>query len=126
MEENVEQVVVPKITLDAVNYIAELTKYVSPFGHVETDQDWLILVKLFDVWVNLFPLEYNEFLTTISQTKGLNADSKGFTKDKEFRHQMEIPERYHQLIKSLYPLQPYNTEFTQRLVKEIPILGATS
>jgi hypothetical protein len=119
-----ETIIVPKLVIDVADYLSKLVTFASPNGKVETDDDWKIVVKLFEAFIRCYPLEYQSYLTSASTFKRENRYTGGYSKDKEFQHQLEIPERYHNLIKLFYPLQTYDTKFARRLAREIPVLRA--
>ena len=115
---------VPKLVVDITDYLIQLQPFSSPNGVVETENDWKIIGKLFEAFAICYPEDYRLFAKGMDETKRMNAESKGFTKDKGLQHQSEMPEKFMDLIKVFYPLQKYDIKFTRRLIKELPILQA--
>lgn len=124
VDADAEYISVPKIVVDIAEYLTQLVPFASPNGKVETEDDWKIVVKLFEAFIRCYPVEYQNFVININKHREVDEISHGYVKGTDMKHQMEIPERFHQLLKTFYPLQDYSTKFTRRLSKEIPILKA--
>lgn len=119
-----DTIVVPKKVADIADHLVKFVPFMSPNGVVETEQDWIIVTKLFEAFIDCYGYEYQSFLESTGRIKSANDLTRGYSDDKAIQHQLEIPEKFHQLIKIFYPLQGYDTKFTRRLGKEIPILNA--
>jgi hypothetical protein len=121
----VEWINVPKVVVDISDYLMKLQPFASPDGMVETEADWKIVVKLFEAFIRCYPEEYQAFILSSSMVRNLNSSSKGDVKGTDMRQQMEIPQKFHELLRVFYPLQDYDTKFSRRLAKELPALKAT-
>jgi hypothetical protein len=119
-----EIIVVPKIAVDVADYLIKLVPFISPNGIVETEGDWRVVIKIFEAFIRCYPAEYQSFMEIAKKHKQANLHTKGDVEGTDFRHQMEIPERFHQLLRQFYPLQSYDTKFSRRLAREIPLLNA--
>lgn len=124
VDEDTEFVSVPKFVVDLADKLSALVKVVSPNGRVETENDWNVVVALWEAYVICYPAEFQIFYDDIHTVRDLNKETRGFTKNKEMMAQMKIPEKFDQMLKLYYPLQIYDKAFSRRLKREIPILNA--
>lgn len=120
--DELEYVTVPRALYKAADHLSELGKHKSPNGIIETEADWKILIELYKVWRSLYPHLYDEFIRGAKMYRELNSSNKGFNKVDTalLQHQLEIPESFHILICTLFPLHSYTKEFVKRLTDELP------
>lgn len=96
----------------------------SPLGIVETEGDWEVVEKLFEVWAYANPDEFAYFKASVDRLKSMNTYSKGVKEESGgfMHHRMEVPERFYKLINDFFPNQNWSKEFTSKLVRRIPLL----
>jgi hypothetical protein len=124
VDADAEVIAVPKIVVSIADYLSELIPFASPNGHVEGENDWKIIHKIWEAFTRCYPDQYAVFLESVTRLKHANIRTGGYSDNRDIQHQMEIPQRFDQLLKLFYPLQSYDTKFARRLVKEIPALKA--
>lgn len=124
VDADTEFVSVPKFVVDLADKLSALVKIVSPNGKVETENDWNVVVALWEAYIICYPAEFQIFYDDIHKVRNMHESTRGFTKDKEMMAQMKIPEKFDKMLKLYYPLQVYDKSFSRRLMREIPILAA--
>jgi hypothetical protein len=127
--ENTDQfyyVEVPRRKVEIIDKLVELSKNSSTT--IESDRDWEIVAKLFEFFKVEFPQDYQYFLIGIAQMKSNYNHGKAFIKEGEamVQHQMEIPEKFAELIYAIFPDQKFDRDFVRGLAKTLPILKVAS
>jgi hypothetical protein len=113
---------VPTHKLNKVDDIMELRKGRPTF--VDGDKDWEVIIKLFELWVDEYPEDYDAFKDSISIIKSGLTRADGISKEGEamMQHQLEVPEMFHKMVKICYPDQVWDRKFVKGLAFKLPIL----
>jgi hypothetical protein len=117
---------VPRRKVQIIDALVELSKNSST--SIQTDKDWEIVEKLFDFFKVEFPEDYAYFLQGIAQIRSNYNHGKAFIKEGSgmMQHQMEIPEKFAELIYAIFPDQKFDRDFVRGLAKTLPILKVAS
>lgn len=120
--DNFYYVEVPRKKVEIVDALVELAKNSSTT--IETEKDWEIVAKLFDFFKVEFPLAYNEYLQSIAMLRSQHNYGNAIVKEGEgmMQHQLEIPEKFAELIMAVFPDQKFDRDFVRGLAKTLPIL----
>jgi len=113
---------VPRRKVEIVDKLVELAK--NSGKTIETEHDWSIVSKLFDFFKIEFPEDHYYFLQGIAQMKSQYNYGNAFIKEGEamVQHQLEIPEKFAELIWAIFPDQKFDRDFVKGLSKTLPIL----
>lgn len=127
--ENADQIYyveVPRRKVQIIDRLVELSK--NSGTTIESEKDWEIVEKLFDFFKSEFPEDYQHFLIGISQMRSNYSYGKAFIKEGSgmMQHQMEIPEKFAELIYAIFPDQKFDRDFVRGLAKTLPILKVAS
>lgn len=127
--ENTDQfyyVEVPRRKVQIIDRLVELSK--NSGTTIESDADWEIVAKLFEFFKSEFPEDYQHFLIGIAQMRSNYNYGKAFIKQGEgmVQHQMEIPEKFAELIYAIFPDQKFDRDFVRGLARTLPILKVAS
>lgn len=127
--ENAEQfyyVEVPRRKVQIIDMLVELAK--NSGTTIETQKDWEIVEKLFEFFKVEFPEDYAYFLQGIAMMKSNYNHGKAFVKEGDgmVQHQLEIPEKFAELIYAIFPDQKFDKDFVRGLAKTLPILKVAS
>jgi hypothetical protein len=117
---------VPRRKVQIIDALVELSKNSST--SIQTNKDWEIVEKLFEFFKTEFPEDYQHFLIGIAQIKRDHNYGKAFIKDGSgmMQHQMEIPEKFAELIYAIFPDQKFDRDFVRGLARTLPILKVAS
>jgi hypothetical protein len=117
---------VPRRKVQIIDKLVELSK--NSGTTIESQKDWEIVEKLFEFFKLEFPEDYQYFLIGIAQMKSNYNYGKAFIKEGEsmIQHQMEIPEKFAELIYAIFPDQKFDRDFVRGLAKTLPILKVAS
>jgi hypothetical protein len=117
---------VPRRKVQIIDALVELSKNSST--SIQTNKDWEIVEKLFEFFKTEFPEDYQHFLIGIAQIKRDHNYGKAFIKEGEsmVQHQMEIPEKFAELIYAIFPDQKFDRDFVRGLARTLPILKVAS
>ena len=126
LKDQVEYVIAPREQVMIIDKIVELVK--DSQGVVETSNHWKAISLMFDLFRKEFPAHYDAFVEEIKQYRLATASNKGIIKDDagdSIQHQMEIPERFFQYVRAIFPDQKWDREFLKKLAQELPIFKVT-
>jgi hypothetical protein len=117
---------VPRKKVEIVDKLVELSK--NSGTTIETEKDWEIVSKLFDFFKTEFPEAYSEYLVSIAQLRSQHNYGNAIVKqgDGMIQHQLEIPEKFAELIYAIFPDQKFDRDFVRGLSKTLPILRVAS
>lgn len=119
-----EYVVVPRQQAMLVDRIVEKLKH-NDSGTVQTENDWEAVVMLFDLFKMEHPAHYAHFVETMKQYRFATMSTNAIIKDDSgdmVQHMLEVPERFHQYMHSMFPNQKWDKKFIMKLTRELPIL----
>ena len=127
--ENADQfyyVEVPRKKVEIVDKLVELSK--NSGTTIESEKDWEIVEKLFDFFKVEFPEAYNDYLQSIAILRSQHNYGNAIVKEGEamMQHQLEIPEKFAELIWAIFPDQKFDRDFVRGLSKTLPILKVAS
>lgn len=127
--ENADQfyyVEVPRRKVEIIDKLVELSK--NSGTTIENDKDWEIVEKLFEFFKMEFPEDYAYFLQGIAHMRSQHNYGTAIIKegDAMMQHQMEIPEKFAELIYAIFPDQKFDRDFVRGLAKTLPILKVAS
>jgi hypothetical protein len=113
---------VPTHKLNKVDAIMELRKGRPTF--VDGDKDWDVIIKLFELWVDEYPEDYETFKDSIALIRSELNNSNAIAKEggAMMQHQLEVPEMFHMMVKIVYPDQVWDRKFVKGLALKLPIL----
>lgn len=117
---------VPRKKVEIIDKLVELSK--NSGTTIENDKDWEIVEKLFEFFKVEFPEDYQYFLLGIAQMRRDHNYGTAMVKqgDGMMQHQMEIPEKFAELIYAIFPDQKFDRDFVRGLAKTLPILKVAS
>ena len=117
---------VPRRKVELIDKLVELSK--NSGTTIESEKDWEIVAKLFEFFKAEFPEDYAYFLQGIAQIKREHNYGKAFIKQGSgmMQHQMEIPEKFAELIYAIFPDQKFDRDFVRGLARTLPILKVAS
>jgi hypothetical protein len=127
--ENTDQfyyVEVPRKKVQIIDKLVELSKNSGTI--IESDKDWEIVAKLFEFFKTEFPEDYAYYLQSIAMLRSQHNYGKAFVKqgDAMIQHQLEIPEKFAEMIYAIFPDQKFDRDFVRGLSKTLPILMVAS
>ena len=127
--ENTDQfyyVEVPRRKVQIIDKLVELSK--NSGTTIESDKDWEIVAKLFEFFKTEFPEDYAYYLQSIAMLRSQHNYGKAFIKqgDSMIQHQLEIPEKFAEMIYAIFPDQKFDRDFVRGLSKTLPILRVAS
>jgi len=127
--ENADQIYyveVPRRKVELIDKLVELSKNSSTT--IESEKDWEIVAKLFDFFKSEFPEDYSDYLISIAHLRREHNYGKAFIKQGSgmMQHQLEIPEKFAELIYAIFPDQKFDRDFVRGLSKTLPILKVAS
>ncbi len=127
--ENADQfyyVEVPRKKVEIIDKLVELSK--NSGTTIESEQDWEIVAKLFEFFKAEFPEDYSYYLQSIAMLRSQHNYGKAFVKqgDAMIQHQLEIPEKFAEMIYAIFPDQKFDRDFVRGLSKTLPILRVAS
>jgi hypothetical protein len=127
--ENADQfyyVEVPRKKLEIVDKLVELSK--NSGTSIETEKDWEIVARLFEFFKEEFPEDYAYYLQSISMLRRQHDYGTAIVKegDAMMQHQLEIPEKFAEMIYAIFPDQKFDRDFVRGLSKTLPILRVAS
>jgi len=113
---------VPRKKVEIVDKLVELSK--NSGTTIESEHDWEIVAKLFEFFKVEFPEDYNEYLKSIAMLRSQHNYGNAIVKqgDGMVQHQLEIPEKFAELIWAIFPDQKFDRDFVRGLSKTLPIL----
>jgi hypothetical protein len=117
---------VPRKKVELIDKLVELSK--NSGTTIETEKDWEIVEKLFDFFKSEFPEAYSEYLVSISHLRSQHSYGNAIIKegDSMLQHQLEIPEKFAELIYAIFPDQKFDRDFVRGLSRTLPILRVAS
>lgn len=117
---------VPRRKVQIIDRLVELSK--NSGTTIESEKDWEIVEKLFEFFKTEFPEDYAYFLQGIAQMRRDHNYGTAMIKegDSMVQHQMEIPEKFAELIYAIFPDQKFDRDFVRGLAKTLPILKVAS
>lgn len=117
---------VPRRKVEIVDKLVELAK--NSGTTIENDRDWEIVAKLFEFFKVEFPEDHYYFLQGIAQMRAQHNYGNAIIKEGEgmIQHQLEIPEKFAELIMAVFPDQKFDRDFVRGLAKTLPILKVAS
>lgn len=117
---------VPRRKVQIIDKLVELSK--NSGTSIQTDQDWEIVTRLFEFFKVEFPEDHYYFLQGIAQLRRNHNYGKAFIKqgDSVIQHQLEIPEKFAELIYAIFPDQKFDRNFVKGLASALPILKVAS
>jgi hypothetical protein len=117
---------VPRKKVELIDKLVELSK--NSGTTIETEKDWEIVAKLFDFFKTEFPEAYSEYLVSIAHLRREHNYGTAIVKqgDGMMQHQLEIPEKFAELIYAIFPDQKFDRDFVRGLSKTLPILRVAS
>lgn len=124
LKDKLEYKVVPRGQLMLIDRIVDKLKY-NTYGSVENDNDWEAVVMLFDLFRMEHPAHYEHFLETMKQYRLATSATSGIIKDDSgdmMQHMLEVPEKFHGYMHSMFPNQKWKKKFIMKLTRELPIL----
>lgn len=126
MTEEFYYVEVPRKKLEIVDKLVELSK--NSGTTIESENDWQIIEKLFEFFKSEFPEDYSEYLVSIANLRSQHNYGNAIVKQGEamVQHQLEIPEKFAELIWAIFPDQKFDRDFVRGLAKTLPILKVAS
>lgn len=127
LKENLEYKVVPREQLMLIDRIVDKLKENS-YGTVETPNDWEAVVMLFELFRMEHPAHYAHFVESMKQYRQNTAHTNAIIKDEAgdmVQHMLEVPEKFHHYMHSMFPQQKWDRKFIIKLTRELPILKVT-
>lgn len=125
MEDTDYYTAVPLPMLKDIEHLVDVRKKASPDGRIESDKDFEILVNVYGVWRKYFPEDYRSFIKSAEQIRNdvTMQGTKGIVKgegEARMQHQLEIPEKLHQMIVIIFPQHKYDKAFVKKFVQYLP------
>lgn len=127
--ENADQIYyveVPRRKVELIDKLVELSK--NSGTTIESEKDWEIVAKLFEFFKSEFPEDYAEYLVSIAHLRSQHNYGNAIIKQNGgmMQHQLEIPEKFAELIYAIFPDQKFDRDFVRGLSKTLPILKVAS
>ena len=126
MEKDFYYVEVPRHKVKIVDALVELAK--DSGRTIENDNDWSVVQKLFEFFKYEFPEDYQNVLKSVAELKQQHNYGNAIVKEGEgmVQHQMEIPQKFAEMIEAVFPDQKFDKDFVRGLSKAVPILKVAS
>ena len=108
----------------AVDHMVDIAKKNGSKDYVQTSADWATIRELFNLYAKMYPQHYTTFTKGIKEYRQTE-NAHGIAKDKGeamIQHVLEVPDKFHAMVKTIFPLQKWDRKFTLRLAKECPAL----
>lgn len=88
----------------------------------ETDKDWEIIVKTYELWKTFFPNEYSSLIKNTSIIRDEHIVNKGISKEGGalLQHNMEMPIQLENMIKKIFPKFKLDKKTVKRFLKLLP------
>lgn len=120
----VDYVPFPYEMVARVDRIVAMAK--SSQGSVQSDADLKAVRMIFDLFVHYYPQAADDLYAAVRHYKSMENDG-GLGKEGSamLQHQIEIPQRFYELMKAVYPNQKWDRKFIKKLVGVIPEVKAT-
>lgn len=120
-----ELVEIPRWVVDLTDSLVQVAHdNISPNGFIETDKDWNVVEAIFKVWAARYPDDYRQFGESQKQVRANSFNDLGITKGKggaEMQHQLNLPQKFDEMFRSLYPNQKFTKKFIQQLARKFPV-----
>ena len=117
---------VPRRKVEIIDKLVELSK--NSGTTIESEKDWEVVAKLFDFFKTEFPEDHYYFLQGIAHMRSQYDHGDAIIKEKGgmIQHQLEIPEKFAELIYAIFPDQKFDRDFVRGISKTLPILKVAS
>lgn len=107
----------------AVDYLVDIAKKNGSKDYVQTSADWDTIRSIFALYAKMYPDHFQEFMKGIKQFRQMEqAHGVGGDKGARIQHVLEVPDKFHHMVRIIFPLQKWDRKFTLRLAKECPAL----
>ena len=122
--------VVPRWLNDLSDAIVKLGKgRGGPDALVETETDWQIVAGLVDLYANVFPQDWKEFLTANKVVQSYQPNKHGLLEDKttkkggdaQIRQLGQWPFELEIFIRVIWPKQRFDKKFTRKFMSRLPV-----
>lgn len=115
--------------LKDIDEVVEAARKRSGSGEVSMEGDMDVVLALYALFKKYFPIEHREFLESAELIRSAIAleGTHGFSKDGDgfIAHQLEIPQKFHLMMRSVFPKLTYDRTFVRKLVQVIPEFKVT-
>lgn len=113
----------PEHIVKAVDYVVDIAKKNGSKDYVQTSADWATIREVFNLYAKMYPQHFAEFAKGIREFRKVEYDHGiGGDKGARIQHVLEVPEKFHAMLKAIFPMQKWDRKFTLRLAKECPAL----
>lgn len=126
---DIQWVPFPDHMVAAVDRIVSKAKLIGVEGRVETRKQWDLVVEIYDLWAHYYPQEYATFHQQQVDLKRNQFNEHGSKREPggaEVQHVVEIPRRFYNLLKGIFPEVDRqlvgSKEFAMKLAKHMPLL----
>ena len=125
--EEINYVQAPREQVMIIDKIVKLVK--DSNGTVESSNHWKALELMFELFEKEFPDHYQAFVEEIKVFRNSTEGNNGIIKDGKgdsMQHQLEIPERFYQYVKAIFPNQLWDRTFFKKLSNQLPIFKVSN
>lgn len=113
----------PEHVVTAVDYLIDIAKKNGSKDYVQTSQDWSTIREIFALYAKMYPQHFSEFAKGIREFRKVEHNhGVGGDKGARIQHVLEVPDKFHHMVKIIFPLQKWDRKFTLKLAKECPAL----
>lgn len=116
---NIQYRPVNKKDLEATDYLIKIS---GGRQAVTTDNDWVIISKIFEFWTRRWPEEWQEFGMAIKDIKETRLRTDGMSESRDTKYVGALPPRFMKLIKAVFPFQQFDKKFVYELTRRIKII----
>jgi hypothetical protein len=107
-----------KNDVDTIDHLVEISK--GKRETIKSQKDWEIVSELLDFFAQRWPEEFKDFKQAIPDIRK-SRRAGGYSKSKEIKYVGAFPPRFERLLRVIFPLQQFNKDFVNKLVKRIPL-----
>jgi hypothetical protein len=107
-----------KRLVDKTNRIIELAH--GERDVVKSMSDWTVVGELLKFWYEEYPLEYQEFKSSVIDARR-SRNSDGYSTTREIKYVGALPPRFMKMIQVIFPFQQFDKAFISKLIKRFPM-----
>jgi len=114
-----------KPLVDAVEALIRFHRQKGGGTVIQTESQWEVVIKVFEVWATLYPQEYINFKNSQGKARSNQKNHNASNREKggaEIQHMINMPQVFHSILRVLYPNQRFDKKFVTKLGNRMPLL----
>lgn len=120
----VDMVPYPKAYVEAIDTLIAFANKQGSNSRVETSADWKTMEFIYKIFSIVWPEDEALFIRSMKEFRAVE-NKHGIGKGEDgalIQHSLEVPEKFHALVRVIFPDQKWDTVFCRSLAKALPQL----